>query len=369
MPDFHNIDRIATKEYRMTGVSYSREFGADDARAIRDAMKQELGPDVFRARTWRIVWFLPMTAVIVGGISTILLASLPWWANLLIAIMVGNTIASQALLAHEVLHGALGMSQRMQDVFGWIGFGPMMMPPEFWRRWHNVAHHAHTNLGDHDPDNFGTMARYNKYPGLARFTRLAPGSRTWYSYLFLTYSFMFHGQLVLWLQARRREEFKGRFNRRKAIMQAMFCLACWVALAVFSGPLCVFTVLIPMMVANAVGQSYILTNHMLRPQMENNHPVDNSMSLRTLGVLDRLHFHFSHHVEHHLFPKMGSDQAPKLRAWLLREMPNRYACPSHAKAIALLYKTPRVYEDAKTLVDPYDRERRVDVIALQADLV
>lgn len=353
----------------MSSVEYSREFGADDARAIRNAVKQEFGPDLLKERPWRVIWFFPMTAVIVGGIAAILTLGLPWWANLLIGIIVGNTLASQALLAHEVLHGALGMSHRMQNFFGWLGFGPFLMAPEFWRRWHNVAHHAHTNLGDHDPDNFGTMARYKKYPKLARFTKLAPGSKTWYSYLFLTYSFVFHGQLVLWLQAKRRAEFKDKFNRTKAIAGSMICLALWIALAVYSGWLAIFTVLVPFMVANTVGQGYILTNHMLRPQMENNHPVDNSMSLRTIGLIDRLHFRFSHHVEHHLFPKMGSDQAPKVRAWLLREMPNRYACPSHARAIALLYKTPRVYENPTTLVDPYNPERRIDVMAMQSELV
>ncbi|HCO64104.1 MAG TPA: fatty acid desaturase, partial [Alcanivorax sp.] len=127
---------------------YQRTFGADDARAIRDAMKQDLGPSAFRARPWRAIWFLPMSLVIVGGIAAILTLGLPWWGNLMIAVVVGHTLGCQALLAHEVLHGALGMSRRLQNLFGWIGFGPMMIPPEFWRRWHNVAHHAHTNLGD-----------------------------------------------------------------------------------------------------------------------------------------------------------------------------------------------------------------------------
>ena len=197
--------------------------------------------------------------------------------------------------------------------------------------------------------------------------RLAPGSGTWYSYFFLFYSFMFHAQLVLWMQTRRREEFKG-FERNKAIRQALLCGAAWLVLAVLSGPLALFTVLIPLMMANALGQGYILTNHMLRPQMDNNHPVDNSMSVRQLRWLDPLHFHFSHHVEHHLFPKMGSDQAPKVRAWLQREMPDRYVCPSHARALVALYQTPRVYQDAHTLVDPLDRSRTVDVMALRAEL-
>ena len=244
---------------------------------------------------------------------------------------------------------------------------PIAKRLEIFRKVCAAVHHAHTNLGDRDPDSFGTAHRYNKHPKLANFTKLAPGSGTWYSYFFLFYSFMFHAQLVLWMQTRRREEFKG-FERNKAIRQALLCGAAWLVLAVLSGPLALFTVLIPLMMANALGQGYILTNHMLRPQMDNNHPVDNSMSVRQLRWLDPLHFHFSHHVEHHLFPKMGSDQAPKVRAWLQREMPDRYVCPSHARALVALYQTPRVYQDAHTLVDPLDRSRTVDVMALQGEL-
>lgn len=56
---------------------YQRTFGADDARAIRDAMKQDLGPSAFRARPWRAIWFLPMSLMIVGGIAAILTLGLP----------------------------------------------------------------------------------------------------------------------------------------------------------------------------------------------------------------------------------------------------------------------------------------------------
>ncbi|EDY86194.1 fatty acid desaturase [gamma proteobacterium HTCC5015] len=344
----------------MTEPNYSRTFGADDAREIRNAVKRDLGKDAFRERPLRALWFIPMTAIIVGGIAAILTLGMPWWANLLVSLLVGHTVACQALLAHEVLHGALGLNRKMQNFLGWLGFGPALVPPEFWRRWHNIAHHANTNLHDKDPDSFGTMARYEKYPKMANFTKPAPGSGKWYSYLFLTYSFVFHAQLVLWMQTRRRKEF-GELDRNKAIRQSLYCAAAWVALAIASGPLLIFTVVIPLAMLNIIGQSYILTNHMLRPQMDNNHPVDNSMSVRTWRWLDPLHFHFSHHVEHHMFPKMGSDQAPKVRAWLEREMPQRYVCPTHFKALKMLYTTPRVYSDAETLVDPLKPERRVNV--------
>ncbi|PAV27157.1 fatty acid desaturase [Tamilnaduibacter salinus] len=339
-------------------------FGEQDERELRKRLKAELPEDTFQARSWRAIWFLPLQLLIWGGIATILFAGLPWYANLGLALVVGHSIGSQGFLAHEVLHGALGMSRRVQNVFGWLGFGPMLVTPEFWRKWHNSVHHAHTNQGDEDPDSFGTMRRYKADPKQKRFVKLAPGGRTWYSYLFLTYSFTFHAQLVLWIQAKKRKHFKG-FNRRKAIAQVLVIAGLYAALAIYSGPLALFTVVIPFMVANAMVQGYILTNHFLRPQTETNNPLDNSMSVKTLPILDRLHFRFSHHVEHHFFPKMPSNKMPRVRSWLQENYPERYVCPSHWEAVRLLYSTPRVYKTATTLVDPNDPDKTFDLLPLQ----
>lgn len=342
-------------------------FGSADEREIRERLRADLPADTFAPQTWRVIWFLPLQAIIWGGIVAILTLGLPWYANLLIGLLVGHSVGAQALLAHEVLHGALGMSKRMQNFFGWLGFGPMLVTPEFWRKWHNVIHHGNTNMGDADPDSFGTMKRYKAQPKLKRFTKLAPGSGTWYSYLFLTYSFSFHAFLVLYFQARRRPQFKG-LDRRKALLQTALLLGAWIALAVVSGPLFVFTALVPFMMANVLGQGYILTNHFLRPQTPTNNPLDNSMSVRTWRWLDPLHFRFSHHVEHHFFPKMSSNKAPRVKAWLQTHYPHRYVCPSHALALKLLYTTPRVYLTPTQLVDPAKPEQPVDLMALQPRL-
>lgn len=339
-------------------------YGKPDERELRDRMKKDLPADTFKTQTWRVIWFVPLQLMIWGGIATILLAGLPWYANLMLGLVVGHSIGCQALLAHEVLHGALGMSRRWQNFLGWLGFGPFVVPPEFWRKWHNVIHHGNTNAGDADPDSFGTLRRYRADPKQKKFTKLAPGSGTWYSYLFLTYSFTFHAQLVLWFQARKRKQFKG-FDRARAIQQSFACVAVWAVLAALSGPLAVFTVLIPFMVANVLGQGYILTNHFLRPQTATNNPLDNSMSLRSHPILDRLHFRFSHHVEHHFFPKMSSNKAPRVRAWLEQHHGERYVAMPHGKALKLLYTTPRVYQSPTELVDPNRPERVVDLLPLQ----
>jgi fatty acid desaturase len=114
-------------------------------------------------------------------------------------------------------------------------------------------------------------------------------------------------------------------------------------------------------VTNFIVMSYIATNHFMRPLTETNDPIENSMSVNSPAIVDRLHFNFSHHVEHHLFPTMSGADAPKVRDWLLAHEADRYVCPAHATALAYLYRTPRVYLDAHTLVNPSRRRRRARV--------
>lgn len=349
-------------------ISAPPTFGSDDEAELRASIRKAVPTDTFQPAPARYAWFLVLQGLIWGGFALILFGGLPWWANLLVALVIGHTFGAQGFLAHEVLHGALGGPQWLRTLVAWLGFGPFLVPPSFWHRWHNNAHHGHTNEQDRDPDNFGTVRRYLKNPAAAKFLKLAPGSGTWVSAFFFSYSFMLHAQVVLWLQAKHRREFDG-FNRPLALAQVLACASGWLALAFFSGWLAVFTVLVPLLFANTLVQSYILTNHFLRPMSVSNNPVDNAMSLRVPAWLDGLHFRFSHHVEHHLFPAMPSHRAPRVRAWLRANLPRRYVCPPQVKAIAWLYRTPRVYADAVTLVDLEKPSRRVDLLALHEELI
>ncbi len=130
-----------------------------------------------------------------------------------------------------------------------------------------------------------------------------------------------------------------------------------------------FVIVIPFVVGNATVMSYIATNHFMRPQTKDNDPIENSMSVTTLPLIDKLHFNFSHHVEHHLFPRMSAKHAPRVRTWLQDNVGDRYVSPSHTRALAYLYKTPRVYLDANTLCDPDDPEHTVDTGVLADVLV
>lgn len=336
---------------------------------LRRRIRTELPDDTFAPRPWRALWFVPLTLVAVGSIATIIVARPPWYLALLLGLVAGQCFASMGFLGHEALHGSIVGPGPLQTFLGYLGFSAMLVSPTLWRTWHNQVHHGKTNQGNSDPDGFGTLERYQKAPSTRFVARLAPGSRHWSSAFFFAYWFMFHGQIVLWIQGRYMRSF-ARLNRRRCAIDSAVMLAAWITVAVLAGPfLAIFAVVVPIVVTNAIVMSYIATNHFMRPLTEVNDPLDNSMSVTTLAPIDRLHFNFSHHVEHHLFPKMSGANAPRVRRWLQANEAKRYVSPPHWLAFANLYRTPRVYLDANTLCDP-DRpdDVRADIGDITIDL-
>lgn len=322
------------------------------AEQTRKRIRADLPADTFDRTPWRALWFVPLSIGAAAAIATSIVAEPAWYLRVLLGVAAGHCFAAMGFLAHEALHGALVRSRSTQTALGYLGFGSVLVSPTLWRTWHNQVHHGKTNKGNSDPDSFGTLSRYEKEPSTRFVARLAPGSRHWSSVFFFGYWFTFHGQVVLWIQSRYMRSF-ARMNRRRAIAETLAFVAAWATVAWFAGPVgAVYTVLIPVMVANAIVMSYIATNHFMRPLTAANDPIENSMSVTTHPVLDRLHFNFSHHVEHHLFPTMSAHHAPRLRTWLRANEPDRYVSPAHRTALSYLYRTPRVYLDASTLCDP-----------------
>lgn len=334
-----------------------------DVADLRKRMRAELPGSVFTANTARMIWALPLTLIVVVGWWGILGFLDAWWSKLLVSALVTAALGSLAFLAHEVLHGAMGGQRRLQNAVAWLGLGPILTPPEFWRSWHNRMHHGHTNHKVRDLDHFGTLARHKKRSLANRLVSMAPGSGNPLSYLFCFYSFSLHAQLLLWTATSRHPSFKGRTWKREKV-QSIALVTAWLALAWVSGGDAVYTALIPFMGANAIIQSYIVTNHWLRPHTSTNNPLENTLSLVVPQWMDRLHFRFSHHVEHHLLPGVGSDQLPNVRQWLLNECPGKLALATFPEAMIWLYKTPRTYRTATELARVEEPERVFDLVAL-----
>jgi fatty acid desaturase len=113
-----------------------------------------------------------------------------------------------------------------------------------------------------------------------------------------------------------------------------------------------FGFVLPLLVANVIVMSFILTNHCLSPLTELNDPLANSLSVTVPRWAQWLTLGFGFHVEHHLFPTMSARHAPKVRELLLALWPERYQSMSLWRATAALHRSPRIYKTATTLVDP-----------------
>lgn len=334
---------------------------------IRERIRRDL-PHIFEPQPLRALAMLPHALLAYGGVAAAVLLDAPWYALLAVGVVAGCSFGSTTLLAHECLHGAVVRRRWLATLLAWIGMGPLLVSPTLWRVWHNQIHHVQTNNPIKDPDHFGMLRRYKQMRSTRVVNWLAPGSGHVLSYLFLFYWLSFHTLNVLLLTSRVAPYFR-RLNRRRAFAETAVLAGAWLAVAVAAGPLkAVFAVVIPIALGNFIVMMYLSTNHFMRPLTLSNDPLENSMSVKTWWLLDILHFRFSHHVEHHMFPRVNSKFYPELRAWFQREVPDRYVCPPLSAALHQLYTTPRVYLDLDVLVDPENTLRRVDTSDLARTL-
>ena len=321
----------------------------DYAREIRAA----LPPEAFAPARSRIAWLPVHLAVIVGSMIAIRSGVGGWWLPGLLAPVIGFGFAGLALLGHEIMHGAVLRGRAAIQASGWLCFAPFMLSPRLWTAWHNRTHHKHTMRSGVDPDAFPTLEAYKRSFALRVITdwfSLGRSSPLGLASLLVGFSV----QSVHMLFAARAAVGLTRAQHRAAIGQSLLGLALWVAVGIWLGPRgFVFAYLLPLVVANAIVMSYILTDHSLSPLTSGNDPLLNSLTVTTPRWYAFLTLSFGLHVEHHLMPNMSSRHAWRVREVLLQRWPRRYQSMPLGRALLWLMRTARVYRDETTLHDPW----------------
>lgn len=315
-------------------------------------LRSELPAKAFEPATSRLLLVPAHVAVIALSTVTIASGRCPWLFVPLLAAVIGVSFAGLTFVGHEVVHGGIVRGRRARQAIGWICFLPFTVSPRLWAAWHDRVHHANANLAN-DPDMYPTLAEY-RASRLIRFLvdAFALGGRRWRGVLSLLLGFTVQSvhQLV---SARRRGFLKAR-ELHVAIVETLTGLAVWATVAVLVGfvPF-LFAFVIPLVVANAIVMSFILTNHSLSPRVEINDPLVSGLSVTAPHWVEWITLQFGYHVEHHLFPSMSSRNAHMVRELLRRRWPERYRSMPLRKALGELYRTARIYKDAVTLVDPH----------------
>jgi fatty acid desaturase len=336
--------------------------------SLRAVIRADLPPAVFVRRPLRVLLAVPLVALIAGVSSLLVGRALPWYLTVLAVLVLANAYVAFMFFGHEVGHGAVVRSERLQDIVMWFSCAIFVVSSHLWRHWHNRLHHGRTNVPSTDPDRYDLVEDLDKSPAVVRWftTRFAPGSGHWLSALYLFVTFTVQGQAVLWLYSRRRPS--PGFTWRRALAETLVVAAFWIGLAVAVGPRGALLIIVaPMLLANAIVMAYITTNHMLRPLTDAPECLATTMSVTTSSAIDAIHLHFSHHVEHHLFPAMSHKYYPLVRASLRRHAGHRYLAPAHWRALLTLYQTPRHYATYDELINPLTG-RRLSLAAAEAHL-
>jgi fatty acid desaturase len=314
-------------------------------------LRLDLPAGVFEPARSRIAHLPPHLAVII--VATLAIASgwIPWPLVPVLSIAIGASFACLTFVAHEAMHGGIVRGRLARQIVGWIGFLPFTLSPRLWAAWHERTHHANANAAE-DPDMYPTLVEY-RASGWIRFfiDRFALGGRRWRGALSLLLGFTVQSAHQL-LVARRRGFLEPRAFRI-AILETLAGIAIWAVVAMLVGfvPF-LFVFVLPLLVANTIVMSFILTNHSLSPRVEINDPLVSALSVTAPRWIEWVTLRFGYHVEHHLFPAMSSRHAHAVRDLLRRLWPGRYQSMPLRTALRELHRTARVYKDAVTLIDP-----------------
>ncbi|NMD69187.1 acyl-CoA desaturase [Bacillus sp. DNRA2] len=302
--------------------------------------------------------FKPVPTRLLGGLAYLIIISvcmvsisyfdLNVWLNTLLSLVIGFCFSGIGFLGHEVLHGTVIKNARIRNVIGAICFWPFTTGPLLWRKWHNSTHHVHTQHAEKDPDTWSTAEVILKSPLLRALFRMPKLFRSISYCLFLFINFNTHSTRMF---IRFIKEFKPE-NRRTVWVQFVFPWLFWIGLIFLIGPVkwC-FVYLIPAMIGNFIVSSYIATNHNLNPQTDTNDPLANSLTVTVPKWIDVLHYQFSLHTEHHMFPSMNPKYYPLVQTYIKKMWPERYHEMTYWKAMLTLIRTPRIYLKEKHLID------------------
>ncbi|MBC8068135.1 MAG: fatty acid desaturase [Deltaproteobacteria bacterium] len=321
----------------------------DYVREIRAALPAE----VFAPARSRIAWLPVHLAIIVAAMLTIASGVGGWPVALACSLVLGMSFAGLSFLGHEVLHGAVLRGRTAIQVVGWICFSPFLLSPRLWIAWHNRAHHGNTMAKGVDPDAYPTLEAYRQSFALRLVTSVfSLGRRSPLGFTSLLIGFTVQSAHMLF--AARSAVGMSPARHRVALAQSGLAAAMWITLAFVLGPLgFVFAYVIPLLIANVMVMSYILTNHSLSPLTDENDPLLNSLSVTTPRWYSFLTLDFGMHVEHHLLPAMSTRHAGRVREVLQARWPERYQSMPLGRAVWQLMRTARVYRDDTTLHDPW----------------
>ena len=277
--------------------------------------------------------------------------------------LMGNSVIVLLASSHDLMHGSVIRNPRLNYWIGLIGLAIGWMPPTLWKAVHNREHHSKTNSLS-DPDRGYLKEQPNTWAKWVQ-NQITPSSEvhplglmlgmgmTWglYSARNLTSVLLFNHRSVSYVPASFAVSSKERWAIARELLLIFALHLSVIAYLGFSPIQLALGYFLPIAIGYGIAIFYVFTNHMLCEMTDVNDPLINSVSLRVPKLVNLLHFNFSHHTEHHIFPGMNSNYYPLLQELLKTHYPERFNLIDAGQAWHLLMQTPRHYQSNHILTD------------------
>ncbi|CBN57038.1 MULTISPECIES: fatty acid desaturase family protein [Kamptonema] len=286
------------------------------------------------------------------------------WLYLPLALIMGNSIVAMSFISHDFMHGSVQKKSRLSYIISFLGFAMLFMPPTQWKTLHNIVHHSQTNsVADPDrnylyeqPNTWGKKIQDFFVPSLDFnpvwfFIIGMAGSWLFHNFSNLSSILLFNNKSVDYVPAAFTVSEKDRWTIALELL-AIFGLHFSILFYLDFHPLkLALGYFLPLAIGHSGIMFYIYTNHLICRMTSINDPLINSLSLRVPKIVDLLHFNFSYHTEHHIFPSLNSDYYPLVQELIEIHYPGRMNLLTAGEAWQLLMETPRHYKDDVTLTD------------------
>jgi len=342
-----------------------RNMESRDLAFYHRELTPKLPKHIFVPYRYDLFLFLGAYVVIVTLICFNLIEDQSWYIQLFSGITMGVLAGMVSHITHNILHGTVIETRRLQTMLAFWGFLPHWLSPTFYRYWHNYLHHTFTQKHISDPDAYPSEFLFENSNFFRQIYKALPGSRHPLSYLYFFHSFTSHSQVNQFYQRyklkKQYKKLNGKLVNIELILQAiiLFPLVFWLAKTHFF-----FLVVLPFSICNYMIMSYIATNHALRPLTSTNDPLANTLSVKAGPVSNFLCRNMAFHVCHHLYPHVNPRYYPEIDRVLRSRFEADYKCVPKFSAIRMLYQTPRIYKNERTVADPGGKGIQVDLESL-----
>lgn len=248
--------------------------------------------------------------------------------------MVSHALSCIGFLSHELSHNSIIKNRRYRYLYEVFFWGINLIPATIWNKVHNHTHHTQANTPN-DPDRqFFTSEKtivtkwYTKifYPN-KKFIKWNPIVAVHFiPYIFKYIISVFYSTNTKPVVVPFKPKYSNK-QKSKIIMELAIIVLIQVSIFYAVGKSLtayVFASSVSYLLTSSILVSYNFTNHFLNPVTIKNDPLLGTTTVQVPSILNKLHFNFAYHTEHHLFPSLNSKFYPELSAILKEKYPDRY---------------------------------------------